>query len=591
MGWIAENTRFIRALIAMAAAVALAVVVLSIERSSVEKRAETVRKLNEMLWSISELNFETQRMVNALNRLAAGFVDLETVQLRFDVLWSRVEVVRLTPFSEGTGFHALIAEYEDFLATQEPVLFGSSPPDLAALSVMTDALSDLTLHSRELWTQNLGSRNPSTRVIMRVEDGAGGPGPTVFAVVLIALLMVYVIAEVFFASRGQRREKILRLEAAQANETKSRFLANVSHEIRTPLNGILGMASELAETPLTDEQAQCLDVIEQSGGVLLGTINDVLDLSRIESGHMELEVKPYVLRDIVEAARALYSARAREKGLRLDLHVQENLPRVLVGDGRRLRQVLHNLIANAVKFADTGGVSIRVRPELEGGRLSIAVQDTGPGITREAQAKVFDPFAQADASVTRRHGGTGLGLAISRQLCESMGGSLSLVSRPGHGATFFIDLPLVAAPDDAVPAPEARKLKTVALDGMRLLVADDNATNRLVLGRFLKDVRAHLDFATNGKDALEQASERHYDAILMDVQMPLMDGVTATEEIRALEGREGRDRCFIVAVTANVLVHQVADYQRRGADAVLPKPVSKQALLTLLSDRLNARAA
>lgn len=589
--WIADNARAIRAVIAMAAAVALGMLILSIERSNTERRQETVHSVNEMLWSISELNFESQRMINVLDGLASGRISLDRVQLRFDVLWSRLEVARATHYGDSTAFPDLIDDVEAYLYEHEAQLFAGKAPDPARLRAMADSLSDLTIRSRKLWSNNFGTQNPASRVVPGLDRPAVSSGTMMIAAVLISMLMLYVIAEVYFASRGQKREKELRLAAAEASEAKSRFLANVSHEIRTPLNGILGMATELAETELTEEQAQCLHVIDQSGGVLLSTINDVLDLSRIEAGRLEVEVHPFVLRDIVEGACALYSARAREKGLRLELLIQENLPKVLLGDGRRIRQVLHNLIANAVKFTEQGSVTIRVRPELGGGRLSIAVQDSGPGIPRDAQERIFDPFAQADASVTRRHGGSGLGLAISRQLCVSMGGSLNLVSRPGHGATFFVDLPLVAAPEDAVERGQRSKIRAVPLDGMRLLVADDNATNRLVLDRFLKPSRAEIDFVTNGQEALDLARSHAYAAILMDVQMPVMDGIAAIEAIRRLEADGKRPPSFIVAVTANVLVHQVKEYLEKGADEVLPKPVSKQALLSLLAERLTRDAA
>ena len=266
----------------------------------------------------------------------------------------------------------------------------------------------------------------------------------------------------------------------------------------------------------------------------------------------------------------------------LDLQVRENIPAVVMGDGRRLRQVLHNLVANAVKFTEEGRITVRAQPSNDGEGVIISVRDTGPGIAPEARERIFQPFAQEDASITRRYGGTGLGLSISRQICEAMDGSLALVSRTGNGATFYMELPLQAAAPGAAAPTGARETGPPNLADRQILVADDNETNRLILRRFLKPTGASLSMAANGVEAVEQASETRFDAILMDVQMPRMDGVAATVAIREEEGARALAPVVIIGVTANVLAHQAAEYREEGMTEVLAKPVSKRALFEML---------
>lgn len=580
--WLQDNARALRALTALCVAVALAVLLFVFEQAHVKNRANTVHVVTAGLWSMSELHFESQRTVSSIESFWAGRADLSDVRLRFDILWSRVQVAGRDAARLGDVFDTVMSEYAALLEVNDPLINGADPPDRVQLEEFAEALTGLILESRRVWSITFGVRDPVERFASTATEKIDQVRIQVGAFSLIAILLSYVLAEVYFANRGQRMEAALRREAADANAAKTRFLANVSHEIRTPLNGILGMASELSETTMTDDQSSCLRVIEQSGEVLLGTINDVLDLSRIEAGQLGVDERPFYLKNLVAAACALYSARAREKGLYLTLDIQENLPPILMGDEIRIRQVLHNLIANAVKFTREGGVKVRVRPDLEGCRLVIAVQDSGLGIDREAQARIFEPFMQADSSITRQHGGSGLGLTISRQLCQAMGGDLMVVSRPGHGATFFCDLPLRVA--SAEEAGQIRREPTAVpvLDGMRILVADDNATNRLILSRFLAKTQALPLFADTGQVAVETHRETPCEVILMDVQMPVMDGVAATKIIREREVAEGAPPAFIVGVTANVLSHQVSSYRAAGMDEVLSKPVSKRDLLALL---------
>jgi len=380
------------------------------------------------------------------------------------------------------------------------------------------------------------------------------------------------------------REVIRARDLAEAGDrAKSDFIANMSHEIRTPLNGVLGMAQAMEGFELSPDQRGRLRVIRESGRSLLALLNDVLDLSKIEAGKVELAETPFRLDDKVAAVGAIYRDLATEKGLDLHVRVAPEAAGLWMGDKLRIRQVLCNLVSNAVKFTATGSVTLAVEATPDGVRFTVT--DTGIGFEQAAAGSLFRKFEQADASTTRRYGGTGLGLSISHSLAHLMGGTITATSRPGEGACFTVDLPLrrALASEEACPVP-APGIEPVSADGqpLRILAAEDNATNRMVLHALIEPLDAELLLVTNGREAVEAFAGGRFDVVLMDVQMPEMNGLDATRAIRRRETEEGWAPTPILALTANVMSHQLESYLAAGMDGHIAKPLDVAALYAAL---------
>ena len=374
-----------------------------------------------------------------------------------------------------------------------------------------------------------------------------------------------------------RREEAqtLALQAQAANHAKSEFLATMAHELRTPLNGVLGLVDVMSRTELNSSQQEHLATIGASGRALVSVVNDVLDISRIEAGSLEILPEPFDMDRLTSDLKAIYGAMAADKGLAFALTVAPEVRGWRLGDPARLRQIAGNLISNGLKFTEAG--EVRVAFGLRGDQVVLEVTDTGIGVAAHQQAAMFDRFVQADGSSTRRFGGAGLGLAICKELSELMGGTIGFTSELGVGSTFTLQVPLPPCAAPAEPADAAPMD-----DKLRILVVDDNATNRLVLCALLEQLGLAAECVVNGVEAVAAWETSAWDAILMDIHMPEMDGVTATSSIRQREVELGRDKTPIIAVTASVQPEETRGYLSAGMDDCVPKPVDTRALVNAL---------
>ena len=379
---------------------------------------------------------------------------------------------------------------------------------------------------------------------------------------------------------AKEREREARHKAEEASAAKSDFLAVISHEIRTPMNAVISAANLLRRTELDDRQAEHVSMLTDAGEVLMGLLNDVLDVSKIEAGKMVLETDDVDVRARLASLARLWEPRAAANGVRLEVEAAPGVPDCVRTDPLRFQQILFNLISNAVKF--TGEGRIRVSADWSDGRLTVAVADTGCGIPASRLAHVFDSFEQAEAGTTRRYGGTGLGLSISRKLAEIMGGSLTVTSVEGEGSTFTLILPMAMSTTRPAEVREVAVEAAGVLEGRSILAADDHEVNRRILTLLLEPHGCRLTLVGNGAEALEAALIEGFDAVLMDMQMPVMDGLEATRRIR-LTGGVNADTP-IIALTANALdVHRQA-WAAEGVEAFLSKPIDPAALVHTLAE-------
>ncbi|ABK44615.1 PAS/PAC sensor hybrid histidine kinase [Magnetococcus marinus MC-1] len=401
---------------------------------------------------------------------------------------------------------------------------------------------------------------------------------------------------------SQRKQLETQLRHAQqisesANRAKSTFLATMSHEIRTPLNTILGMGQLLEETDLTEMQHWCVNILGNSGRALLTLINDILDLSKIEEGHLSLEHTPFDLHQLLQEVEELFTFSALAKGITLRGHFSESLPQWVMGDPTRLRQVLLNLLGNAIKFTKQGFVELSAQTMAED-EICFSVFDSGPGIAKERQQEIFLPFTQADSSTTRKYGGSGLGLTISRRLVKLMHGQIQLESRLGKGSRFYFSLNLPQAPTERIPPPSLPATTVVHSSPQRaltILVADDSDDNRILIEAFLKKSPYKLVMASNGLEALEEFKKQPFDLVLTDIQMPIMDGYEAIRQIRQWESSQKMTtRTPIIALTAHVMKEEAEQIEQAGGDLHLSKPIQKKRLLEVIQtlthdNRLSVR--
>ncbi|MBC7692742.1 MAG: CHASE3 domain-containing protein [Methylotenera sp.] len=428
----------------------------------------------------------------------------------------------------------------------------------------------------------------------RLADVGEGANHSLFSMLLtLAFSCLLVIGAAVISSLDIRKRQKVEADlresqkhAEAASQAKSRFLANMSHEIRTPMNAILGMAEVLSDSPLNEDQKKYVTTFKRAGATLLHLINDILDLSKVEAGKLDLESIHFDLKEAVETCREILIFRASQKGLTLVMELDSALPRFYTGDPNRIKQVLLNLLGNSIKFTEKGSVRLSVKlvdgASLQGDVLPIRfeVRDTGIGIASEHLKTIFEPFTQADGTVQRTYGGTGLGLNISKRLVELMGGTIGVRSEKASGSQFHFELPL----------PVSRKVLNLTQTGsdvekgtLRILLVDDSEDNRLIIKAYLKKTLHQITTAENGAIALEKFKSAMFDVVFMDMHMPVMDGYAAVPAIRDWERERGRAATPVIALTAYALKEEEQKSYQIGCTAHLTKPVSKATLLQTLA--------
>jgi len=384
------------------------------------------------------------------------------------------------------------------------------------------------------------------------------------------------------------------IKAQEASKSKSAFLANMSHEIRTPMNGVIGMLQLLSETRLSQEQQGYVASTVYSANALLTLINDILDFSKIEAGKLEIEIIDFDIKDMMDAVIDTLAPKAFEKGLELFYLIEKNVPMLLSGDPARIRQILLNLIGNAIKFTEKGKIFIKIQLEKETTTdciLLFEVKDTGLGIPTDKTSKLFHLFTQVDASTTRKFGGTGLGLAISKQLTELMGGNIGVTSKPDEGSVFWFTVKLekqeFTHADDKVNQIAPDKEKPLEIyPHLKILIAEDNIINQKVVSIMLKKMGHSITIADDGLKALQLYKQGSFDLILMDIQMPVMDGEEATRKIRRFE-KKGKTHIPIIALTANAMKGDKERFIESGMDNYVTKPIKKEKLLKAIHSVLS----
>ncbi len=576
--------------------------------------AQSVRE--DALWASYQLDREAVRLMAEVNaaRLSPGPETIDAIVTRYDILYSRVAMLAQGHYAEKFGSAASltsqVAEIRRSIAEMAPViddmqsanaLSGTASADLAErlvrLRERTEGLLIAT-NTRKAELQ-IAERERTQQSYMTLGAAMGALTLTLAGVIA---LMWKQLRDITRSKRNLHQLSERYAEAARladaGNRAKSSFLAAMSHEIRTPLNGIVGMVELLDDDSLKPEQVRRIEAIRECSEALLSLIDDILDYSKLESGSIDLEAVPFDLAETLQAAVRIVAERARAKGIDLSMECD---PVTVTGDRARIRQIAINLLANAVKFTPTGAVRLTARATTaqDGAhRLTVAVADTGIGIAPDALSRLFQQFTQADASIARRFGGSGLGLAICQRIARALGGDIAVTSELGRGSVFTLSVPVahVAATATRAAAPalppaagagarEPTRLSPTA--GVRVLVVEDNPTNRQVATALLERLGVRVDCAIDGAEAVTMVQNQRYDLVLMDMQMPLMDGLEATRTIRAL----GIDTLPIVALTANAFVSDREKCLEAGMNDFLAKPVNRAKLETALGRWASPLAA
>lgn len=454
-----------------------------------------------------------------------------------------------------------------------PISIAVSKDSPILLSIMNKAVSSLTTTDHNTIERNWHSIN----IVQSVDYTA------LWKVIFIA---VSIIAIVFYWNR-QLTQLNTRLAKAnekvvKANETKSQFLANMSHEVRTPLNAIIGIGHLMRKTKLNSQQTDYIDKLDSSSKLLLGIIDDILDISKIEAGKLVLNFSHFKLTEITQQINCLFAEQAKQKGLELTTSINNDVPNCLYGDPQRLTQILMNLIGNAIKFTESGKVAVYISCPTKSDKhviLQFSVEDTGPGISSSQQQKLFQPFSQVDASLSRKYGGSGLGLAISQYLAELMGSKIILESEPGKGSLFKFTINFNACNENTSDKILPTSSTMATLKNLHILLVEDDELNQMIAKEFILSIGAKMTLANNGIEALDLLKSRSFDVILMDLQMPKMDGYQATEIIRQ---HSQWDNIPIIAMTAHTISEEIKKFQTTGMDGYITKPIEPDELTKVL---------